>query len=318
MSTRDYTVIFCELKSNRSPQKHPKTKPKHQKIVTWDEASQSRPPLRVDMSGPTPMEYNISNNHSRYVSSPAYSFGRKSMNIVTSADGQKMSPYIFQTDYPEKHKRPSPANYEPAQAIGHGQVNYPSAPAFSIGPVKECFEPNTRYTGGKHTSKNKMKRKDMDGSLENQKAQEQVKKETENNQVSNASKNVFKIAGPITSIHQLPNVENYTPGRLFKRSCHASQIQPNRNQKVGPSATTYSPTRSEILTKRRAPACSMAKRINLSGFLGNAQRAAREVPASNIYNPVCSLKVTNNTAATHRICGVRRFKRHDTGPFATL
>ena len=156
--------------------------------------------------------------------------------------------------------------------IGHGQCSYPSAPAFSIGPVKEVFEPNTRYTGGKHTktktkaNKDKTNCKSVKSSTALPKTSPSFVQEPKHD-FQDKTKNVFKIAGKSKS-YTLPDVDNYTPGRLFKRSCHASSVQPGKNKKVGPSATTYSPTKAETITKSRAPAISMAKRIDLSGFLG--------------------------------------------------
>merc|ERR1712048_725566 len=136
MSSRDYTVIFCELKNKKRTNK--KTTRKNDKIITWKEAiNESRPPLRIDMSGPTPMEYNVSsNNYKIHKSSPAYSFGRKCINIATSADGKSVNPFLLNTESGSVMK-PSPAAYNPSQAIGHGQSSFPSAPAFSIGPARE-------------------------------------------------------------------------------------------------------------------------------------------------------------------------------------
>lgn len=295
MTARNYTTIFCDLKNKRRGNLH-KIGYEKQNGITWDEASQHRPPLRIDMSGPTPTRYNIDKNCAKYASttsSPAFSFGRKCTNIsaLAAADCKSVSPFIVQTT--KNDHNPSPSAYNPAQTMGQSQPNYPSAPAFSIGPevVKERFfnlegdlieheslNLQKRHSGGKHTM---AKRKKNKGEGE------------------------------------------YIQGNLYKVSCEASRNLHHRNilkmkKQVNPSATTYSPTKSEKYTMRRAPAFSMAKSITKSGFLGNAQRAAREVPACNLYNPLISLHVSKVKSAEHKISGERRYKRHDTGPFATL
>ena len=222
------------------------------KIVTWNEATASRPPLRIDMSGPTATRYHVTDKKS-FTSSPAYSFGRKCNNIVTSADGRNVSPFLIQTS--SNTSRPSPANYDPPQALGNGEYCYSSAPAFSIGP-KTPF-------------------------------QEYVVKGSKRGQLR---------------------------GNIYKRS----STRVSFGHSDGPSATSYSPGKSERLTMQRAPAFSMGGRNATSGFLGNAQRAARENPACNKYNPLHGINASKNRSSTFSVVGARRCKRHDTGPFATL
>lgn len=86
----------------------------------------------------------------------------------------------------------------------------------------------------------------------------------------------------------------------------------------GPSACSYNVQLAETMTKQRAPAFSMGNRIGNSGFLGVAQKSARDTPGCNTYNPVGCLKISKQRYPTYRICGERKPKRHDTGPFSTL
>jgi hypothetical protein len=51
------------------------TKPK--KVITWDEANEARPPLRIDMEGPGPTNYSPRNKPLNETNSPAWTFGSK-------------------------------------------------------------------------------------------------------------------------------------------------------------------------------------------------------------------------------------------------
>ena len=48
-----------------------------EKVITWDEATNARPPLRIDMEGPTPCTYTPRNKPLNETNSPSYSFGRR-------------------------------------------------------------------------------------------------------------------------------------------------------------------------------------------------------------------------------------------------
>jgi len=269
MSNRNYFQILSSKKeADKRIQKQRLTAKRAEKIVTFDEVVESRPPLRADMSGPTPTNYKVDYNS---CSSPAYSFGRKCNDIVTSADGQRVSPFHIQPQYNADFPKPSPAAYEPSTAIGNGQYCYGSAPAFSIGPEK-------------------------------------IKKR------NNTPKQKMRVQGGTCGRHSHTNI-----GTLYRR------IPPMRTTsttelrgKPGPSACTYNVLECETTTMQRAPSFSMGHRINNSGFLGNAQKSARETPPCNKYNPLPAIAHLKCRSATISMCGERRGKRHDTGPFATL
>lgn len=265
MSCRDYFQLLSNKKSaDKQVRRSRLVAKKAEKIVTFDEVVESRPPLRADMSGPTPTNYKVSYNS---CSSPAYSFGRKCNDIVTSADGQRVSPFHMQPQYNENHPKPSPAAYEAPRAVGNGQYCYGSAPAFSIGPEKARQRHNTperplRSAGcGRHT----------------------------------------KVG---TLYRRVPPMRTTSTTELRGRP--------------GPSACTYNVLESERNTMQKAPAFSMGHCISNSGFLGNAQKSARETPPCNKYNPLPAIAALKCRSATISVCGERRAKRHDTGPFATL
>lgn len=112
--------------------------PEQRNAISWYEATESRPPLRIDMSGPTPTTYSPSNKPLYETNAPAYSFGRKEPDKRGS--GQKAwgklwfrshSPFTFKTNY-ELHW-PSPFHYHHKSTLGPKQVNKPAFPSHSMG-----------------------------------------------------------------------------------------------------------------------------------------------------------------------------------------
>lgn len=280
MSQRDYFKLLSKRKllDNRAHTKFLAAK-KYEKIVTFDEVCESRPPLNADMSGPTPTHYKVSYNS---CSSPSYSFGRKCNDIVMSTDGTKVAPFHMQPQYNADFPKPSPAAYEPPKAVGNGQYCYGSAPAFSIGPN------NTLGLSKK--------------------------------QRNNTPKKGQRIRGFTRQPNNAAQATQCTPRGTLYRRVHPQLVTSTTKlaHKPGPSACTYNVRQSERNTMQRAPAFSMGTRNEKSGFLGNAQRAARETPACNSYNPLPGMKISKFRSSTYRVCGERKPKRHDTGPFATL
>ena len=47
------------------------------KVITWDAANNARPPLQIDMEGPTPCSYSPRNKPLYETNSPKHSFGRR-------------------------------------------------------------------------------------------------------------------------------------------------------------------------------------------------------------------------------------------------
>ena len=52
-------------------------KMRSQKVITWDEANNARPPLRIDMDTPGPTSYTPRNKPLKEDNSPEWSFGRR-------------------------------------------------------------------------------------------------------------------------------------------------------------------------------------------------------------------------------------------------
>lgn len=107
--------------------------------IPWNEATESRPPLRIDMSGPSPTTYSPSNKPLYETNAPSYSFGKKESEKAGS--GQKAwgktwfrspSPYTHKTNY--ELYWPSPFHYQQKSTLGPKQINKPAFPSHSIGP----------------------------------------------------------------------------------------------------------------------------------------------------------------------------------------
>lgn len=108
------------------------------KPPTWHEAMESRPPLRIDMSGPTPTSYSPRNKPLYETNAPAYSFGRK--EAPKEGSGQKAwSKLWFRSQSPFTHKTnfelqwPTPQQYFQRSTLGPKQASRPEFPSHSIG-----------------------------------------------------------------------------------------------------------------------------------------------------------------------------------------
>lgn len=108
------------------------------KLVTWHVATESRPPLRIDMSGPTPTTYSPRNKPLYETNAPAFSFGRKDPEIKGSGRRawaklwfRSHSPFTHKTNY--ELNWPTPPHYEQKSTLGPKQTSKPEFPSHSIG-----------------------------------------------------------------------------------------------------------------------------------------------------------------------------------------
>uniref|UniRef100_H2Z3P0 Uncharacterized protein n=1 Tax=Ciona savignyi TaxID=51511 RepID=H2Z3P0_CIOSA len=108
------------------------------KLITWHDAMESRPPLRIDMSGPTPTTYSPRNKPLYETNAPAYSFGMKETEKTGS--GQKAwsklwfrshSPFTYKTNY--ELTWPTAPQYTHKSTLGPRQACRPEFPSHSIG-----------------------------------------------------------------------------------------------------------------------------------------------------------------------------------------
>ncbi|XP_045188866.2 uncharacterized protein LOC123546554 [Mercenaria mercenaria] len=137
----------------------PKTKPvprgpslyyeepqKPKKVITWDEAMESRPPLRIDMEGPGPTNYSPRNRPLNETNSPAWTFGSKCF-IEKAGSGSRTSwektwfqnPEVWtsKVDFYNDSAWPTPTHYRHRPALGPRQRTMIEAPSFTIGTRRE-------------------------------------------------------------------------------------------------------------------------------------------------------------------------------------
>lgn len=115
------------------------------KIITWDQANNARPPLRIDMEGPGPCTYSPHTvKPLNETNSPVWTFGSKcdperEGGCRTSWEKTWFqSPHIWQTkvDFYNDTSWPSPTLYKQKSLLGPRQRTFTEAPCFSIGNRK--------------------------------------------------------------------------------------------------------------------------------------------------------------------------------------
>ncbi|ESP04979.1 hypothetical protein LOTGIDRAFT_230033 [Lottia gigantea] len=114
------------------------------KVVSLDEAINSRPPLRIDLDGPNPCTYSPRNKPLHENNSPSWSFGKKC--YIEKSGGARTSwgkmwyqtPHVWQykVDFNADVEWPSPAHYPQPPLLGQKQPTVHEAPSYSIGVRK--------------------------------------------------------------------------------------------------------------------------------------------------------------------------------------
>ncbi|ELU08649.1 hypothetical protein CAPTEDRAFT_215055 [Capitella teleta] len=124
------------------------------KVITWDQAHNSRPPLRVDMDGPGPCSYSIPSRPQRETKAPSYTFGRRT--FVEKLGGARTSwektwfqnshAWHQKTDFHSDRKWPAPPSYKQESSLGPKQKRRTSFPAYSIGVRRQIVLKEKRDT----------------------------------------------------------------------------------------------------------------------------------------------------------------------------
>lgn len=70
-------LLFRTKPVPRGPSLYYEEPKKPKKVITWNEAMDARPPLRIDMEGPGPTQYSPRNRPLNETNSPAWTFGSK-------------------------------------------------------------------------------------------------------------------------------------------------------------------------------------------------------------------------------------------------
>lgn len=136
----------------------PKTKPaprgpslyyeepkKPSKVITWDEANDARPPLRIDMEGPGPTDYSPRIKPLHETNSPAWSFGARCLpgkpggSRTSWEKSWFCSPDVWtnKVDFYNDSAWPSPTHYKAKSLLGPRQRTMIEAPSFTIGVRNE-------------------------------------------------------------------------------------------------------------------------------------------------------------------------------------
>ncbi|XP_062601104.1 ciliary microtubule associated protein 1A-like isoform X2 [Saccostrea cucullata] len=120
---------------------------KPKKVIGWDEASNARPPLRIDMEGPGPCSYSPQNKPLYETNAPSWSFGSKTQpdkgggGRTSWEKSWFQSPHLYQqkTDFFADNAWPTPSTYTQRPLLGPRQRTSTEAPSFSIG-VRRKFD----------------------------------------------------------------------------------------------------------------------------------------------------------------------------------
>ncbi|CAH1786128.1 unnamed protein product [Owenia fusiformis] len=116
--------------------------PKPEKVIKWNEATDARPPLRIDMDGPDPVTYSPRNAPLNETNSPKYTFGSKPYTDKPYGGGrtswakqwfQSSHPYHQKADFYSERTWPTPAHYKKQPLLGVRQPTSLTYPAFTFG-----------------------------------------------------------------------------------------------------------------------------------------------------------------------------------------
>ncbi|PVD21997.1 hypothetical protein C0Q70_17800 [Pomacea canaliculata] len=118
---------------------------KAQKVITWSEATNARPPLRIDMEGPTPCTYSPRVKPLQETNAPAFTFGSRCQPEKDGGSRTSWAKTWFQTphvwlnkvDFGREELWPSPAQYHKPSCLGPRQRTMPEAPSYTFGHRSE-------------------------------------------------------------------------------------------------------------------------------------------------------------------------------------
>ncbi|KAL3871496.1 hypothetical protein ACJMK2_039490 [Sinanodonta woodiana] len=118
---------------------------KPRKVITLNEATESRPPLRVDMDGPGPWTYSPRNKPLNETNSPSWTFGAKTQPEKDGGSRTSWEKTWFQSpevwsnkvDFHSDAAWPTPTQYKQRPTLGPRQRTMPESPSYTIGVRKE-------------------------------------------------------------------------------------------------------------------------------------------------------------------------------------
>ncbi|CAL1525918.1 unnamed protein product [Lymnaea stagnalis] len=123
------------------------------KVISWDEATNTRPPLRIDMEGPGPWSYSPTNKPLNESNAPAYTFGSKCYPEKVGGARTSWAKSWFQSnhswhikaDFHREGHWPTPNQYHKGSLMGPRQRTMPEAPAFTFGHKFQLSSPRSGH-----------------------------------------------------------------------------------------------------------------------------------------------------------------------------
>lgn len=111
------------------------------KVITWDQATNHRPPLRIDMEGPGPCSYSPLNKPLNETNAPCFTFGTKCYPEKDGGARTSWGKSWFQSshlwhskaDYSREGLWPSPNHYPKPALLGPRQRTMTEAPSYTFG-----------------------------------------------------------------------------------------------------------------------------------------------------------------------------------------
>uniref|UniRef100_A0A2C9LJH0 Uncharacterized protein n=1 Tax=Biomphalaria glabrata TaxID=6526 RepID=A0A2C9LJH0_BIOGL len=111
------------------------------KVISWDEANNARPPLKIDMEGPNFWTYSPKNKPLYENNAPSFTFGTKCYPEKAGGSNtswaktwfQPIDPWHNKSDFKREGKWPSPNQYHKPSLLGPRQRTLPESPAYTFG-----------------------------------------------------------------------------------------------------------------------------------------------------------------------------------------
>ncbi|GFR87017.1 protein STPG3 [Elysia marginata] len=135
------TVSPAKSRPNKTASLYYEEPRRPSKVITWDQATNHRPPLRIDMEGPGPCSYSPLNKPLGETNAPCFTFGTKCYPEKDGGARTSWGKSWFQSshlwhnkaDYAREGLWPSPNHYPKPALLGPRQRTMPEAPSYTFG-----------------------------------------------------------------------------------------------------------------------------------------------------------------------------------------
>ncbi|KAK3744845.1 hypothetical protein RRG08_050783 [Elysia crispata] len=134
-------AIIGESRPNKTASLYYEEPRRPSKVITWDQATNHRPPLRIDMEGPGPCSYSPLNKPLGETNAPCFTFGTKCYPEKDGGARTSWGKSWFQShhlwhskaDYAREGLWPSPNHYPKPGLLGPRQRTMTEAPSYTFG-----------------------------------------------------------------------------------------------------------------------------------------------------------------------------------------